>query len=117
MPFILICRQESASAMKQEVSPENAMVIEQDSDFTLNTSFKSDSSIDILGDLDIIGSMEMQDYTAEEPERREKPEKRKKGKWERFIDFNLIVYGSSLMLPPQLKLGSYFPKQAKTIEN
>lgn len=83
MPFILICRQESA--MKQEVDPENVMLIEQDSDFTLNTSFRSDSSIDILGDLDIIGSMEMQDYTAEEPERRERPEKRKKGKWEDLL--------------------------------
>jgi hypothetical protein len=80
MPFILICRQESVNAMKQEVNPENVMVIEQETDFTINTSFKSDSSIDIIGDLDIIGSMEMQDYTAEEPERKEKPEKRKKGR-------------------------------------
>jgi hypothetical protein len=54
------------------------VLIEQDSDFTLNTSFRSDSSIGIIGDLDIITSMEMQDYTAEEPEKRERPEKRKK---------------------------------------
>jgi hypothetical protein len=78
MPFILICRQESGSPVKEEISSENVLLIEQDSDYTLNTSFRSDSSIDIIGDLDIITSMEMQDYTADEAERREKPEKEKR---------------------------------------
>ncbi len=66
--------------MKEEASASNVLLIEQDSDYTLNTSFPSDSNIDIIGDLDIISSIEIQDYTAEEVERRERPEKRKKAK-------------------------------------
>jgi hypothetical protein len=66
--------------MKVEASPSKVLLMEQESDYTLNTSFRCDLAIDIIGDLDIITSMEMQDYTAEEVERRERPEKRKKAR-------------------------------------
>lgn len=45
-------------------------MVEQESEYSLSTSFRSDSSVDIIGDLDLISSMESVESSPRGRERR-----------------------------------------------
>jgi hypothetical protein len=66
----MICRVESGLPIKEEVSEVNCLIVEQENDHTLTSTFRSQSAIDIIGDLDILNILNFENIILEEPHKR-----------------------------------------------